>query len=127
MKTRFMIAALLCLLLAGPAVAQKWDTVAVAEVPFDFVVGDQTLPAGNYIVRTYDQHTMMIQNTTTQRSGMINNNDILLKSGADHQSTRLVFALNNGQQVLHQIAIAGDDHTHDVMHRADIVELTPSR
>lgn len=127
MKTRFMIAALLCLLLAGPAVAQKWDTVAVAEVPFDFVVGDQTLPAGNYVVRTYNQHIMMIQNVNTNQSAMINNNNILLNPRAAHESTRFIFALNNGQQVLHQICITGDNHIHDVIHRADIVELTPSR
>ena len=39
---------LLALAIAWPSLAQSVTTLAKAEIPFDFVVGQKTLPAGEY-------------------------------------------------------------------------------
>ena len=42
---------LLALVTAWPSRAQSLTTLAKAEIPFDFVVGQKTLPAGEYEIR----------------------------------------------------------------------------
>lgn len=41
---------LLTLVTAWPSLAQSVTTLAKAEIPFDFVVGQKTLPAGEYAI-----------------------------------------------------------------------------
>ncbi len=41
---------LLTLVTAWPSLAQSVKTLAKAEIPFDFVVGQKTLPAGEYAI-----------------------------------------------------------------------------
>jgi hypothetical protein len=98
-------------------------------VPFDFVVNGTTLPAGTYLVRTYNTgHMLMIQNEDKpDYVKYVNNNHILLKSGITQESSNLVFLLEKGQHVLHQVRIEGDNHTHDILHGNDVVELVATR
>jgi hypothetical protein len=47
-----------------------------------------------------------------------------LSSGHPHETTKLAFYPDsNGRQVLHQIMIVGDDHTHDLIHSSSVPEL----
>jgi hypothetical protein len=49
---RIMVAfVLLTLVTAWPSLAQSVSTLAKAEIPFNFVVGQKTLPAGDYEIR----------------------------------------------------------------------------
>ncbi len=131
MKTRWLMLTALCLLLEGPAVAQSlWTQKTTAYVPFDFVVNGMTLPAGTYVVRTYsNQHLLMIQNRDKPEYAKVafNNNYSSRNPSAIHENSKLVFGLNNGHQVLHQVCIAGDNHTHDIIHGDDVVELVATR
>ncbi len=132
MKARLMILAIISLLLAGSAVAQNsWIKVATFDVPFDFIVNGTTLPSGSYVVRTYTPgNTLMVQNVDTGQSVISNNNNIMLPGNPDkiHETTKVVFGLNSdGRQVLHQICITGDDHTHDLIHGSEVTELVSSR
>jgi hypothetical protein len=130
MKTRLVILAALSLLLAASAVAQsEWTKVATFDAPFDFVVNGTTLPKGTYIVRTYTPgHNLMIQNINAARSVLVGNNNILLnRENRTHETSKVVFSPNSdGRQVLHSIAITGDDHTHDLIHGSEVIEPVSS-
>ncbi len=132
MKMRCFLLTALCLILAGVAPAQQsWSSPKlISDVPFDFVVNGTTLPAGTYLVRTFmgTEKALMIQNRDKPEYGKyVSNNDVMLFAGKTHDSTRLVFAVDNGQHVLHQITLEGDNHTHDIVHGHDVAELVANR
>ena len=58
---------------------------------------------------------------------VLNTNVVLNPDDRIQKETKLIFVLNNGQHVLHQIGIAGDNHIHDIIHGADVVELVATR
>jgi len=116
------------MLLTGPAVAQNWTQRATTYVPFDFVVNDTTLPAGNYVVSTYDiERVLLIKNRENgEYATYVRNVD--LSKWPSHESSQLVFALNGKvQHVLHQIRLEGDNHTHDIIHGNEVAELVANR
>ena len=58
MKTRWLILTALCVLLAGPAVAQSTSTPKMeVYVPFNFVVNGTSLPAGKYVNKYLHKRT----------------------------------------------------------------------
>jgi hypothetical protein len=73
------ILALASILAVGSAMAQ--DRGVQANVPFDFTVGNKTLPAGTYTVTRELPNTIMIQNK------------------ADHRMTAMAIAQNDTQGV----------------------------
>ncbi|HET7212533.1 MAG TPA: hypothetical protein VFL79_03005 [Terriglobia bacterium] len=130
MKTLWLILAALCLLLAESAIAgNAWTTVSTTYVPFDFVVNGQTLPAGNYAVRTHDMgRRLLIQNLDEpEYVTTVTNNNIWLSPSVRPERSNFIFNLNNGQHVLHQIYIASNDHTHDIFHGNEVAELVATR
>jgi hypothetical protein len=130
MKIRWFLIAALFLSFAGTAPAQQWsDLRSITDVPFDFVVSGTTLPAGTYVVKTYmTEHVLMIQNRDNgEYSKIVNNTDVALSPSSTREGTGFVFLLKNGQHVLHQIRLEGDNHTHDIVHRNDVAELVASR
>jgi hypothetical protein len=129
-KTRWLTITAVFLFLAGSAVAQNWQSPkTTTTVPFEFVVNGTTLPAGTYIVRTnINGFMLMIQNEDRpEYVKYINNNDVMLNSGVTHASSKLVFMLDQGRHVLHQICVEGDNHTHDLLHGPDVAELVATR
>jgi hypothetical protein len=128
-KHCFLITALL-LVFAGAASAQQLsDPKLKSDVPFDFVVNGTTLPAGAYVVRTYSTgHALVIQNQDNpEYAAIVSNNNMTVGPYKTHNGATLVFSLNNGQHVLHQIRLEGDNHTHDIIHGNDVAELVASR
>ena len=130
MKTLWLILAALCLLLAESAVAaNSWTTVSTTYVPFDFVVNGQTLPAGNYAVRTHEMgRRLLIQNLDNpEYVTIVANTDIWLSPAVRPERSNFIFSLDNGQHLLHQIYIAYNDHTHDIVHGNEVAELVATR
>jgi hypothetical protein len=131
MKRLWLSITALSVFLVCPAFAQpSWTTKAKASVPFEFVVNGTTLPAGDYRIMTYGiGNAVLIQNVDNPDRKMIvqNRNVVLSPNGTILKDTKLIFALNNGQHVLHQIGVADDDHIHDMVHSADVVELVATR
>jgi hypothetical protein len=130
MKMRCFLLTTLFLIFAGSANAQHWtDPKLTTKVPFDFVVSGTTLPAGTYVVRTYfTGRTLMVQNRENPEFVVIvNNTNIVLSAGKTANSSGFVFALVNGQHVLHQIRIENDTHTHDIIHGNGVAELVAKR
>ena len=130
MRIRWLTIATLGLLLAWPAVAQdSWTTKATASVPFNFVVNGTMLPAGPYRIVMYLGNCLLIQNIDNPNHEIIvqNTNVLLNPDKTMLTETKLIFVLNNGQHVLHRIGIVGDNHMHDIIHGADVVELVATR
>ncbi len=130
MKMQWLLLSAVCILLAGSAVAQNdFTQKTTANVPFDFVVNDSIFPKGEYVVSaSSDGRKLFIQNKTEpQYSTFVLNTDRPLAPYKTHSEAKMVFALTNGQHVLHQVSITGDNHTHDIVHGSEIVELVATR
>lgn len=130
MKIQWMLLPALWVLLLGSAIAQNDFTQKMTgNVTFDFVVNGTTFPKGEYIVSApSDGHRFLIQNKTQpQYATFVLNTDLPLTSYKVHNQTKMVFVRTNGQHVLHQIYLEGDNHTHDIIHGADVIELVPTR
>ena len=125
MKTRWLLP-VLCGLFAQSAIAQTLDIPALTcNVPFQFVVNHTTFPVGEYVVSTNtDGHRLILQNNTEPKYViLVATENIILNQSEIQNQGRMIFALNNGQHVLHQVYLAGDNHTHDIVHGSDVIEL----
>jgi hypothetical protein len=80
------------------------------------------LPAGTYAVSTQSEGlAIQIKNVDTGASAYFLERDILLRSSAPE--TKLVFRQDGDRHVLHQIQLLGDNHTHDIAHGTQVLEL----
>jgi hypothetical protein len=115
MKTQVLRAsALLCLLsalasMSAPADAQTARRILV-EVPFEFVAGDRTLPAGAYVVRRVlrdSDRVLLIQSLDGRRAVSVLTNSTAAR--ASGEATRLDFRQYDGRYFLAQVWTAGAD------------------
>lgn len=125
MLKRWFVFTALCLMFATSAAAQQLsDAKLITKVPFDFVVSGTTLPAGTYVVKTYTDAVLIIQNRDNgEYSKFLTNTDFSLSPSSTREGTSLVFLLTNGQHVLHQIRFQNEEHSHDIIHGNDVPEL----
>lgn len=127
MKLKWLLLIAICLVFSGSVYAQ--NTRLIANVPFDFVAGDEMFPKGEYIVSTFDDgRKLVIQNKNQpEYTSYLLNTDVSVSRYLDGDA-RMIFILNDGQHVLHQIAITGDSHIHDIVHQgSDAIQLVASR
>jgi len=112
-------------LLAWPlAASDECTRKATTSVPFNFVVNGTTLPAGDYQIMLCGTNSLSIQNINKpDYEAFVLNRNVVLNGQTFQKDTKLIFTLNNGQHVLHRIAVANDDHIHDIVHGDDVVEL----
>jgi hypothetical protein len=114
---------LLALLVAESAHAQ---TIHVrANVPFDFSVNREILPAGHYEVRTISSATgqaLVINNSQGKISRMFLTN-FVNRSAADAGKTKLVFRRYGQQYFLSQVWVAGNDTGRELPKSAREMEL----
>lgn len=125
MLTRIFALALILLLGGFAAARNTWTTVATFDAPFEFLVSGTALPAGQYAVRTSGTgRVIMVQNVDTGQSAFAQNHNVMLAPNTSHETTKVVFAMDqDGRQVLHQVSVVADDHTHDLIHGQDVPEL----
>jgi hypothetical protein len=106
-----LISMLGLLLMAGSAVAQ---TIYVrANIPFNFAVGNKTLPAGTYDVSTIDNRgdkTLLVQAQDRHASMMTDSNSTENLKPAD--KTKFVFNRYRDQYFLSEIWTAGATRGH---------------
>ncbi len=124
MNKRVVIVAGVCVLIAGFAFGQRWTEKVKISVPFEFVVGNTVLPAGNYLVSTPDGNNSTLRFTNTENGAevFVTNIDVSSK-GMYNQNTNLVFVLeSNGRHVLHQIWVGDEKHGHDLAHGKGLPE-----
>jgi hypothetical protein len=107
-RQAFSIVSLLSLLLvAGSAIAQTQHVRA--DIPFNFVVGNKTLPAGTYDVRrisSRDDKTLLLQSRDGVSSMMLNSN--AAQTLEPSTKTKLVFNRYGNQYFLSQIWVNGE-------------------
>ncbi len=129
MKVKTLIYVLLGLLLALPAVGQNWSTSTRIDVPFEFAVGNVALPAGEYEVASdLSGKLFKLQNIENpQYVATTLSHNILLDPYSNQATTKLVFVVDKGKHVLHQICFRADGHTHDLVHGNEVVELVARR
>ena len=113
----------LCLLTVGGGIVAnaQVDTQIVANVPFAFVVGDTTLPAGGYQIKTVDDadgNVLEIRSANSRTTVVFNTVQTEIRDDQTVSKTELVFNKVEGQYFLSQIWVAGTSSGD---------ELTPSR
>jgi hypothetical protein len=113
-RQAFSLVSLLTLLLvAGSAFAQ---TVHVrGNIPFNFAVGNKTLPAGTYDVGTIDTRNskiLLLKARDGNTSMMLNSNAAENLKPAD--KTKLVFNQYGNRYFLSQIWVAGETRGHQL-------------
>lgn len=125
MKVRVLIflAMVSLLLLITPAVSQVVETTWTADIPFEFIVADSHMPAGQYLIKS-NPHTMrltVINKETQKKAFMFTRDEGKLDP---NEKTVLIFQREGDRHVLHQVWGETDTHGHDVVHGEDVVELT---
>jgi hypothetical protein len=139
MKHRLIAISFLLGLLAAAGKAPAQTITFKAHVPFPFVIGNQTLPAG-----TYQIHRLMGRPGEADQIGMlvVRNNDFpvvavyravvtnLVPQPLDSRSsTQLVFDRRSGQRCLSEVRIEGEKghQIPDVPRESELATSDPSQ
>jgi hypothetical protein len=108
-----LVSLLSLLLVAGSAIAQ---TIHVrGDIPFNFVVGSKTYPAGTYEIGTIDitnSKTLLLKSRDGSANAMINSN--AAESLMPANQTKLVFNRYGNQRFLSQIWVNGETRGHQL-------------
>jgi len=108
-----LVSLLSLLLVAGSAIAQ---TIHVrGDIPFNFVVGSKTYPAGTYEIGSIDStnsKTLLLKTRDGSASAMINSN--AAESLTPANKTKLVFNRYGNQYFLSQIWVNGETRGHQL-------------
>ncbi len=122
-NVRFVLV-LSLVLVAGSAFAQ---TINVhSNVPFSFMAGGKSMPAGEYIVKsaTLDGKTLLLLGAADTRT-LVNTNSAESRSASD--STKLVFHMYDGQYFLSEVWVSGNNLGHQIPVSARESELSKLR
>ena len=65
---------------------------------------------------------MRVTNIDTSESAIATFESLYRRPNSEYRSDTLLFALNNGRYVLHQVCFAGDGHAHVIVHGTEVVE-----
>lgn len=123
-----LAAAVLALLFGTFAYGQAGNTLRV-KVPFDFTVGKDVLPAGEYIVTESDSGVITVTSVTDRKKAVVVNVITRLAMvGTAKDDARVVFDKVNDKNVLSEIWLPDKDgflihaerqkHTHQTVKRS---------
>jgi hypothetical protein len=96
---------------AGAAFASLADPIKV-NVPFDFVVGTKTLPAGEYLISTPDENVaglLAIRSENGKSAIFVQANPLSPKGAIWVANTRLTFEKVGGKEFLTRVWESGSD------------------
>lgn len=112
-KMLSLVGVLALLLLGVSAYAQ---TIKVkANVPFDFIVNGETLPAGQYTIDSLgvlDGRTLVVRSQGLDKQMLISTNSAQSLKVSD--KTRLIFHCYDQRYFLSEIWVAGNDRGHQL-------------
>jgi hypothetical protein len=97
----------LFLMLAVVSVQAQSGGKLEVTVPFDFQIGDQTLPAGEYSIKRLTQNSMLVESADGQRSVIAQTPGAVEKSGKAARE-RVVFRQYGDQYFLAQVWMVRD-------------------
>lgn len=106
---RSILAALAVLIMATAAHAQQ--ATLSATVPFNFVVGDRTYPAGDYLFRNSES---LLKITDPEQGKTAMTLSHVCESLGPSPDSKLVFDRMGGYFFLRQIWVAGDSHGREL-------------
>jgi len=115
-KQAYKLFAVLCLFLSSVVAighAQSASGTFTARIPFEFTVGNQIFPAGEYKVKALLPHTLWVGNQNRRATTNVSTNS--LESTKVPADAKLVFHGYNGRYYLAQAWMAGDNVGHEVI------------
>ena len=118
----FMILVSLSLLVIS-ASAQYSSSVIIANIPFDFIVRDQTLPAGEYSLTRVGQGVTMIRSRDCKASMVFMTNTVQSAKTRDE----LVFHRRGDKYFLSQVWTSGNDIGSELRKCRTERDLQPDR
>jgi hypothetical protein len=112
MKKQLLIVFAGLLLAVGSAYAQS--SRLVADIPFDFIVGNKAFPAGQYEIRTIGLNgsSLMLQNTDSKKSMFFTPS--YCSSAQPQEDSKLVFNMYGNHFYLSQIWTEGYDQGREL-------------
>ena len=118
----FKIIATLSLFLALAAVSAQAQSRGKieAQIPFDFIVGDVTLPAGNYSVKLISRNNdkaLLIRSEKGRASAMVLTNAV--EAGAEQSGSKLVFHRYGDKYFLSQVWTQGVNTGRELYRSSD--------
>jgi hypothetical protein len=124
MRRQWFILLALSLLVAAPSANAQTPRLSV-NVPFDFIVGGETLSAGEYTIESLniDGRVLSIRDFDGQAVSMVISNRC--QSLTVSEQTKLVFHRYGNDYFLAQIWVAGNSSGHELPY--SIVELELSK
>ncbi len=103
-----LVAGIVVLAAVSPAVAQ--GSGALVKVPFEFIVGNKVMPAGEYRFATQTNDWSVVMITSTEKGlAMFTSTQTVPDSAISGSEAKLSFANYYGHYFLQQIAIPGRD------------------
>jgi len=114
---------LLLILTVGTVSAQS-EQIGVINIPFNFIIGQKILPAGEYTIRpnqTDSKTVWLVQGNDTQAGAFFLTIPVLARE--TQEKTRLVFHKYGDQYFLSQIWTAGDNSGRELSMPRKEVEL----
>jgi len=114
-KNLTMLTLVVGLALAATVVSangQSRDTLAIADIPFDFIVADKTLPSGKYSVTATTSNGVIIRSRDGKSAAIRLSN--LVPDESEKRTAKMVFHRYGEQYFLAEVW-SGDDYGHQLM------------
>lgn len=115
------VVALLVLASVIPVFGQGFEPRARVVIPFDFAIGDTTLPAGRYMIITPGMATVTLRNAQTFQTVTVGCR--LADENPRAFETTARFRKDGDRVVLHQVVLSDHNYALDVIHGTDVPEL----
>src|SRR6267142_6257625 len=112
---RFTVLSFL-LMLTVVIVTAQYERIRVLNIPFSFIVGQKTLPAGEYTVepnRTDSDNVWLVQSKEGHASALFTTNTV--RAGETQEEAKLVFHRYGGQYFLSRIWTPGGNTGRELL------------
>ncbi len=119
-----VLGTILCLLLAAVPAAGQAQTQWRTTVPFEFMIGDTLMPAGDYTILS-DPATGLVIFRNANGGHLLARYTRNIPVPQAVEKTELKFMMNGDKHVLHQLWMQGDMHGHDILHGETVPDMQP--
>ena len=114
-------AAAMIFVLGAPSAARAQQPTVAAHVPFSFVVGNQVLPPGNYVVKSDPNDDAVLAIVSTDGKQFVDTLTIPSASDSSLSGSQLVFRTIGDQHLLARVAPA-DGNARDILLTPAVIE-----
>lgn len=95
-----------------------------ADIPFNFVVGQQTMPAAHYTIRSFgasDGQTLLVRSADGQSKAILRAHGV--QAVEVPEKCKLIFLVAGGHHFLHEMWLPGNQRGHQLPQNPEFVEL----